>query len=107
MATSAHVFERLLNAGVRSKARFCRRLVRQLDPTCPPQNSQPKVFLWQYRALRERVAVYEQYLDSENEPAGTSGRALHKAEQALDNSLHYFKTILAPDADEYEEDDDS
>ena len=78
----------------------------QLDPACPPQNSQPKVFLWQYRALCERVAVYEQYLNSGKDPAVSSDPALQRAELALDNSLHYFKTVFAPDTDEYEEDDD-
>lgn len=79
----------------------------RLDPTCPPRNSLPKVFRWQYRALCERVAVYEQCLSSEKEPDDRSDPALQRAELALDNSLHYFKTVLAPDADEYEGTDGS
>ena len=105
MTTSTHVFERLHNSGLRSKARFCHELLDQLNPSSPPRNCRPKEFLWQYRALCERLAVYEQALNGGEDFSNSPSAALQRAEFALDNSLHYFKSILAPDTEGDENDD--
>lgn len=106
MTTSTtHVFERLHNAGLRSKVKFCRELLDQLRPDSPPRNCRPREFLWQYRALYERLSVYEQLLNGTKDPLGSPSTALQRAELALDNSLNYFKGILAPDSDDDENDD--
>jgi len=79
------------------RLRQCRALLRALDPERPPSTEQAREFRWQYRALLERVHLYSERLEVVDKSLQRHDLALQKAETALELSLQYFRTALAPD----------
>ena len=87
------------NVSARRKLDYCRALLAEMDPQHPPHTAQAREFSWQYRALRERVAVYSACLEAAPDRARASQRALEKAQFAIDLSLQYFHDVLKPTGD--------
>ena len=92
-----------LASGTRTRTRTltrCHALLDNLDPKRPPGRTTRKEFMWQYRALKERVEVYRQLLSSAGRFGVDSTTSLQKAETALVLSLQYFDSVFEPVTDE-------
>lgn len=81
----------------RVRLKRCRALLRELDPERPPVTVHPRQFHWQYRALRERVHLYSEWLAAAKDPEAASDYGLLKTEMAVKSSLRYFCSVLEPE----------
>ncbi len=95
--------QRLRGRSRRAKLRYCRMILRKLNPERPPRTTTEREFRWQYRALRERIHVYSECLENVPDPVNAQEPSLVKAELAIDLSLNYFQDVLAPRTEDDDE----
>jgi hypothetical protein len=104
---------KIVSAAIDSRQRHwrlqrCRALLDQLDPNEPPVSAQAREYRWQYRALRERLHLFSERLETTENPERSSDHRLEQVEAAIELSLQYFNDVLAhtrPKKDSEDRDD--